>query len=410
MTDLMSAALFERDDRVLAAHRKSGHPPFAGQWQLPMTIVRDDEAAEDALRRHAREQFGVALGVEQFIDTVYIEHPGDEHRYVANIFRAPIEGGPMRFNADGDYDDARWVVAAEVEQLSMPPALRDALVRIMTEALPAPVVDWTTADRGQATPLAEEAPPEEPAPDNRAAWDAIAGAYQEERYGNRFGERLMWSWRASEDDLHVLGDVRGKRAIVLGCGGGQDCVALARMGAVAVGIDSSPEQLKYARRFAAGHDAVNASFVDGDVEDLSRFDDASFDLAVSIHALDFVERIDVALAEAARVLKPGGVLAIAVKHPFDVIVDGGPPYAITSSYWADHRDWTWEFKSDRSARFRLYQRTIARWLDLLADAGFILERLYEPREDALRGADDDALDNAWLALLPYTLILKARKR
>jgi ubiquinone/menaquinone biosynthesis C-methylase UbiE len=410
MPDLMSAVLFERDDRVLAAHRKPGRPPFAGQWLLPMTVVRDDEAAEDALRRHAREQFGVALGVEQFIDTVYLEDPEDEHRYVANIFRAPIEGGPMRFNADGDYDDARWLGVAEVEQLWMPPALRDPLVRIMTEPEAPPVSDWTSTAPAEATPLAETQRPEEPAPDNRAAFDAIAGVYQEERYGDRFGERLMWSWRASEDDLHVLGDVRGKRAIVLGCGGGQDCVALAKMGAVAVGVDSSPEQLKYARRFAAGHDAANASFVDADVEDLSRFDDASFDLAVSIHVFDYVERIEAALAEAARVLKPGGLFAIAIKHPFDVIIDGGPPYRIASSYWADRRDWTWEFKSGRSARFRLYQRTMSRWLDLLAGAGFVLERLYEPREDTLRGADDDELDNEWLRRLPYVLIIKARKR
>ena len=101
-----------------------------------------------------------------------------------------------------------------------------------------------------------------------------------------------------------LGDIRGKRALVLGCGGGQDVVALVKLGAVAVGIDSSPKQLAYARKFAQGRDADNASFVEGGVEDLSRFDDASFDLAVSIHVLDYVERVEDALSQAARVLKP----------------------------------------------------------------------------------------------------------
>ena len=50
MPELMSALLFEKNARALVAHRR--RPPFAGQWMLPATLVRDDEAAEDALRRH----------------------------------------------------------------------------------------------------------------------------------------------------------------------------------------------------------------------------------------------------------------------------------------------------------------------------------------------------------------------
>jgi ubiquinone/menaquinone biosynthesis C-methylase UbiE len=297
----------------------------------------------------------------------------------------------------------------------MPPALRDPLVRILTGPDAAPVTDWTIDDApGDATPLAErieEAALPAPPPDNRAAWDAIATAYQEERYGERFGGRLMWSWRASEDDLHVLDTVRGKRAIVLGCGGGQDVVALSKMGAVAVGIDQSSEQIAYAMKHAANAGAANASFVECAVEDLSRFDDASFDLAVSIHVLDYVERIDGALTEAARVLKPGGVLTIAVKHPFDVRVDGegGPPYRIWTSYWTREHDWSWEFKA-AMGRFRSYFRTISEWFDLINDAGFTIERLIEPKEDHLTKADGDELDDRWMALMPYTLVIKARKR
>ncbi|HYM15696.1 MAG TPA: methyltransferase domain-containing protein [Dehalococcoidia bacterium] len=405
---LMSAALFEKDAHVLAAHRKSERPPFAGQWLLPMALVREDEAAEDALRRHARDQFGVTLGAEQFVETVYLQDPDDRRQYVTNIFRAPIEGGPLRFNAGGDYDDARWVTAADLDQLWMPPALRDPLARIMTDPDYVSEIDWSQP--GEARPLGEHPAPEGPPPDNRAGWDTISAAYQEHRYGDRYGERLMWSWRASEDDLYVLGAVRGKRALVLGCGGGQDVVALARLGATAVGIDQSPAQLAYARRYAGNRRVDNASFVEGDLTDLSRFDDASFDFAISIHALDYVADVERALAEAARVLKPGGVLAVAVKHPFDVHIDGGPPYSMSTPYWSDHSDWTWEFPDGVSARFRAYYRTVSRWVDLLVSAGFDLERMWEPKEDTLPAAAGDTLDNAWMALLPYTLVLKARKR
>jgi len=420
MPDLLSAALFQRGGLALVTHRKPGRGPFAGHWLLPLTAVPDSEAAEDALRRHAREQFSLTLGEAQFVETVYLEDGADQRRYVANIFRAVMEGGPLRFNADGDYDDARWLGPDDLAQLDMPEALRDPLVQILTEPDYTPQTDWSAA--GEAVPLGEQTATPAAAlaaelaagraapPDNRAGWDAIAAAYQEEFYGERFGERLMWSRRASEDDLHVLDDVRGKRALVLGCGGGQDVVALAKMGAVAVGVDFSPQQIAYARRYALTHGADNASFVEGAVEDLTRFDDQSFDLVVSIYALDSVQRVDVVLGEACRVLKPGGVLAIAVKHPFDVIVVGGPPFTVTTSYWSGHKDQPWDWKDGASVRLRAYLRTMSQWFDLLAAAGFVIERLVEPREDALEAAPGDALSNAWLALLPYTLILKARKR
>src|SRR6476660_3168210 len=101
MPDLMSAALLERDAKVLAAHRRVA--PFAGQWTLPAAIVSESEAAEDAVRRHLQDQFGVSVDAESFVDTVYVEDPEDARRYVTNIFRASLGAAPLRFRTDGDY-------------------------------------------------------------------------------------------------------------------------------------------------------------------------------------------------------------------------------------------------------------------------------------------------------------------
>ena len=410
MPDLMSAVLFERNERVLTAHRKTTCPPFAGQWLLPMTLVGPLEGAEDALRRHAREQFGAELGVEQFVDTVYLEDPDDRHRYVANIFRAPIEG-PLRFNAEGDYDDARWAAAGELGDLWMPPALREPLVRIMTEAAEPIDADWTAADAplpdGQGVPLGERArdEPDLPPPDNRAAWDEISARYQQEIFGERFGDRFMWSWALSEDDLRLLDDVRGKRILVLGCGGGQDVVALERLGAIAVGIEQSEKQIEYARAYAARHDAPNASFVEGTVEDLSRFDDEEFDGAVAAHMLNYVERIEDTLREAARVLKSGGFLAMSVRHPFGVQFTGASKLQLQYPYWEAQRDWTWTFETGEPVRFRSWFWTVEQWFRMLDNAGFAIERLLEPQEEDANRDDDIRFD-----FVPYSLLIKARKR
>ncbi len=415
LPDLLSAALFQRDDAVLAAHRKSGRPPLAGQWLLPMTPVGRIETAEDALGRHLREQFGIDAGSPAFADTVYLEDPADGRRFVANIFRTQLGAGPMRFRADGEYDDVRWLAAGDLEQVWMPPPLRASLLKLLSEHEDgAPDPDWTIeAASAEAVPLAERAaaepaPPEPPAPDNAAGWDAISKAYQEAYYGDRYEGAFMWNQGLSEHDVQLLDDMRGKRVLVLGCGGGQDAVALARMGAVAVGIDVSAQQIAYAKKHAAKQGAANASFVTGSVEDLSRFDDESFDAAVSAHALNYVERIEDALGETARVLRPGGMLAISVRHPMDAVLSGGGPYTVERSYWEPQHDWTWDFESGESAPFREWYWSVSRWFEMFGEAGFDVERIIEPREDG--AGFPNAAEAARLPLIPFTIMFKARKR
>ena len=51
----------------------------------------------------------------------------------------------------------------------------------------------------------------------------------------------------TERELRLLGDVKGKRVLELGCGTGAVAVALAHQGAVVIGIDGSDERLTAAR-------------------------------------------------------------------------------------------------------------------------------------------------------------------
>lgn len=410
---LLSAALFERDGALLAVRRKPGHRPFAGFWMPPLAAVDDRDTAEETLRRHTREQFGVTVTEETFADTVYLQDAADGGRFVVNIFRAELGAEPMRFNAAGAYDDARWLAAGDLPEVAMPEELRDALLRLLRgEAPPAPT-EWaspeTAVGLGEAIPLAETAPPDAadpppeqdaPPPDNRAGWDTISAAYQAEYYGDRDVGLIKWTPNQSDADLHILGDVRGQRVLVLGCGGGQDVVALDRMGAVAVGIDFSPKQLAYARKYAARHAAVNASFVEGDMADLSRFDDASFDIVLSMYALGYVEDAPAVLRDAARVSRGGGTLVIAVPHPVENVVSSEAPYHFEHAYWSRQVDFDWTFEGGTEARFRDFPRTVAEWFTLVTDAGYTVERMLEPE-----GRDDERR-----SMVPYVLIIKARKR
>ncbi|HEX5478088.1 MAG TPA: methyltransferase domain-containing protein [Dehalococcoidia bacterium] len=413
MPELLSAALFERSGRALVAHRKPARPPLGGQWVLPLTRVGSEQTAEEALRRHAREQFGIDVAGEEFIDTVYVEDPADAERYIANIFRTPLGEGPMRFNTEGDYDDARWLGSGDLDQVLMPPAMREPLVSILRGETVAPAIDWTKTDE-QGVPLGERAWREEapPPPDNAESWNAISKAYQTERFGELYGDRFMWTWVSSEDDLHMLDDVRNKRVLVLGCGGGQDCVALAKMGAIAVGIDPSGEQIAHAKQYADRHGVENASFAVTAAEDLSRFDDESFDVVVSSHALNYVLETERALAEAHRVLRGGGALIFAVSHPLNAVVSDDAPFMLEGSYWDDIVDWSWEFEDGSTARFRQRFPTFGEWFEMLSGAGFEVERVIEPREDERTPppGSKTKFDAARARMLPHTVMFKSRKR
>jgi SAM-dependent methyltransferase/ADP-ribose pyrophosphatase YjhB (NUDIX family) len=395
MPEILSLALFERSRRVLVARRKVDRPPFADEWLLPGAIVASDDAAEEALAGHLHRELGIEAEDVDFVETLYLEDEATGRRCVANVFRVPKTPGELRFRAAGDYDDVRWLTDDELADVAMPAALRDWL---LGARLPAQSV------RPQPLPAIAEPP------DNRAAWNTISRPYQD-RY-QLPTDRLVWGPRVpDESELQLLGDVSGKRVIVLGCGGGQDCIVLAKAGAQVTGVDLSDKQIEYGRRLAE-REGVLVTLVQGNAEELHGIEDESYELAVSVHALNYVEHVDRAFAEAHRVLKPGSAFVFSVHHPFDATLEDQPPYGVAKSYWQPALDWQWDFpEAKASARMRSWYRTVSEWFALVTDAGFRVERVLEPRPVADTREPWRTLGSTpnKAELIPDTLILKAVK-
>lgn len=108
-----------------------------------------------------------------------------------------------------------------------------------------------------------------------------------------------------------------ERVLDLGCGPGFLSVWLAEAMSPTelCGIDMEPSQVELARRLALHHGCDNVEFRVADAADLP-FEDASYDLVHCNDLLAFVPDTAAVLAEAKRVLKPGGVIACR-----DVITD-----------------------------------------------------------------------------------------
>jgi arsenite methyltransferase len=120
------------------------------------------------------------------------------------------------------------------------------------------------------------------------------------------GERL--TLRLAE----LAGIAPGKRVVDVACGTGASARLLAReLGAETVGVDLGARAIERATRSAhAAGLADRARFVHGDAEALP-LDDASFDVALSECSLCTFPDKQRAVAEMARVLRPGGTIAIA---------------------------------------------------------------------------------------------------
>jgi SAM-dependent methyltransferase len=112
----------------------------------------------------------------------------------------------------------------------------------------------------------------------------------------------------------------GAEVLCLASGGGQQGPVLAAAGARVTVFDNSPNQLKQDERVAA-REGLDIRTELGDMRDLSRFADETFDLIVHPISNPFVDNVLPVWREAFRVLKKGGSLLAGMVNPLAYIFD-----------------------------------------------------------------------------------------
>jgi SAM-dependent methyltransferase len=112
----------------------------------------------------------------------------------------------------------------------------------------------------------------------------------------------------------------GLEVLCLASGGGQQGPILAAAGANVTVLDNSPRQLTQ-DRLVAEREGLALATVEGDMADLSALADASFGLIVHPVSNVFVPDVRPVWCEAARVLRPGGVLLAGFTNPAIYLFD-----------------------------------------------------------------------------------------
>ena len=239
---------------------------------------------------------------------------------------------------------------------------------------------------------------------NRERWDAFADAYQAE-HAEQLAHGAAWGvWSIPEAELRVLGDVRGKDVLEFGCGAAQWSIALTKAGANCVGLDNSARQLEHARTaMAEAH--VDFPLVHASAEAVP-LPDASFDVVFCDHgAMTFADP-DRTVPEAARLLRPGGLLAFNAESPLHFLCWDDASDTVSEQLRSNYFERTSADDGDSV----VFARPYGAWIALFRRHGFAIEDLIElrPPEHA-ESTYRDYVSHAWARRWPAEQIWRLRR-
>jgi len=212
---------------------------------------------------------------------------------------------------------------------------------------------------------------------NRAVWDRVSTWY-DRRFAKVLGGSHAASWgmfRIPEDELRLLGSVRGRRVLEVGCGAARWSIALARRGARPVGIDLSLSQLSKARVLVS-RSRLRVPLLLGSVERLP-FRPSTFDIVFcDWGAMSFSDPVR-SVPECARVLKKGGRFVFAASSPLrDVTLDAKADRQVARFLRPYFGRGRLDLGPNDAVEFNL---PYGEWVDLFRRHGLSVDRLVETR-------------------------------
>jgi ubiquinone/menaquinone biosynthesis C-methylase UbiE len=221
---------------------------------------------------------------------------------------------------------------------------------------------------------------------------------------------ITWGvWHRPECEVQALSDdLAGLDVVELGCGTAYISAWLARRGARPVGVDPTPAQLETARRMQR-ETGIEFPLIEAPAESVP-LPDACADLVVSEYGASIWADPERWLFEAARLLRPGGLLVFLRGSTIALVCapDYGPvDTRLHKSYDEIHRmDWRYD---EGGIEFHPPPGDVVR---LLREAGFEVEKLIELRApvDAVDHPYYDFVPVTWARRWPAEEIWVARKR
>jgi SAM-dependent methyltransferase len=208
-------------------------------------------------------------------------------------------------------------------------------------------------------------------------------------------------WRFHRDEFLELLPPPRRLTVDLGCGEGRLPRDLKALGYTIVGIDASAALIAAAREADPDGDYRLADAASVPLED------ASADLVLAFMTLQDFDDLDGAVAEAHRLLEPGGRFCVAIVHPINsaglfVSQEPDSDFVIRKSYLERRRESEFFERDGHPLTFNSEHRPLETYFAALERVGFVTERLREiPDTTAPHG-------DRW-SRIPLFLHLRARR-
>lgn len=221
----------------------------------------------------------------------------------------------------------------------------------------------------------------------------------------------------TEEELHLFGDVSGKKLLEICCGSGHSLKYHADRGAAELwGIDISHKQLENASAYLA-ENGYTAKLICAPMEADADIPEDYFDTVYSIYGIGWTTDLQGTFHRIASYLKKNGTFIFSWHHTLHYcvgwsceerkdVLGENDSLLFQKSYFDESY-----FKMPvHDSEIVLCNRKISTYINALAQAGFAVEQMIEQTDEATMQASGDITDKAKKAkMLPISFCIKARK-
>jgi 8-oxo-dGTP diphosphatase len=123
----VTAAIIERDGRVLIGKRKAGR--FAGRWEFPGGKVEPGETPESCLKRELQEELGIEARIGPMV--LSTEHAYSHMSIELITYRVEVLTGEFCLR---DHTEICWIAPEELGEYDFPEADRAVIEKLMAES------------------------------------------------------------------------------------------------------------------------------------------------------------------------------------------------------------------------------------------------------------------------------------
>jgi SAM-dependent methyltransferase len=214
----------------------------------------------------------------------------------------------------------------------------------------------------------------------------------------------------SEEDLHLFGDVSGKKILEIGCGSGHSLKYNGDHSASELwGLDMSTQQIENANQYLK-ECGYEAHLFNSPMEVNPGLPIGYFDIVYSIYAIGWATDLQKTFNLIASYLKKDGTFIFSWDHPVTRCMEVEDENLVVKSSYYDENLLTYEkYGFDVS----LSKRKISTYINALSKAGFFIEEMIEETDKQTLGSESKVKQkyhSAFTAkMFPLSFVFKARK-